>query len=122
MSKYVHFSARDFQKAMPRCYMSDMDGRLLEMLDAARTIADIPFVLNSAYRSKEYEIQAGRDGTSSHCKGLAVDIRAKTSRSRFLIIDALLKAGFTRIGVAKNYIHADIDPDKDEEVIWDYYE
>ena len=93
---------------------------LLSMLDKARYIAGIPFVINSAYRTKEHNLKIGGKPNSSHLKGLAVDISCKDSRSRFIIINALIKAGFNRIGVAKTFIHADIDKSKSNNVIWTY--
>ena len=91
------------------------------MLDMAREVAGIPFVLNSAYRSKSWEQKKGRPGTSSHCKGVAVDIRCATSANRWKVVNALIVAGFNRIGIANTYIHADNDTSKTQQVIWHYY-
>ena len=52
--------------------------------------------------------------------GYAADIAAPDSRTKFIIIDSLLKAGFNRIGVGKTFIHCDNDPDKSPDVIWTY--
>lgn len=119
---YRYFSNREFERATPSCSMEDLSSELLEMLDIARFFAGIPFVINSAYRTLGYELEQGRDGSSSHTKGLAVDIRTQTSRERYLILNGLIKAGFTRLGIGENFIHADIDSNKSDEVIWDYYE
>lgn len=119
--EYKYFSNRDFQNATPSCNMSEVDSELLEMLDIARFFAGIPFIINSAYRTLGWEIQKGRDGSSSHCKGKAVDIRTRNSRERYLIIKGLLHAGFERIGVGDGFVHCDVDDSKDPEVIWDYY-
>ena len=116
-----YFSEWDFENATPPCRMSDMDPELLERLDVARFHAGIPIQINSAFRTVEHEKSRGRAGTSSHVTGKAVDIRAIGSRERFLILSALIKAGFHRIGIAKNNIHADCDEDKDPQVIWTYY-
>jgi len=51
---------------------------------------------------------------------LAVDIKAVTSETRYKVISALLAAGFTRIGIAKTFIHADTDPDKPANLTWVY--
>lgn len=55
-------------------------------------------------------------------KGIAIDLQAKYSRQRFLIIRGLIEAGFTRIGIGENFIHVDDDKDKDQRVVWHYYE
>lgn len=119
---YKYFSNSDFQSATPTCQMEDMDEQFMHRLDTARGLAGIPFVVNSAYRTESYEKSQGRDGSSSHTKGLAVDIKAETSRTRYLIIKALLDAGFNRLGVGETFIHVDFDQDKDRNVIWNYYE
>jgi len=115
------FSDWDFENANPPCRITDMDPGFLHRLDVARHHAGIPLILNSAYRTVEHEKSRGRSGTSSHTLGKAVDIRATNSRQRFLILTGLLKAGFHRIGIAKNNIHADYDEAKDPAVVWTYY-
>jgi len=51
---------------------------------------------------------------------LAVDINIDGSANRFAIYEALRKVGFKRLGIAKTFIHADIDPDKSPNVMWVY--
>jgi len=115
---YHYFTERDFDRATPRCKMSDMDPTFLRKLDSAREIAGVPFIINSAYRSKEHEKAKGRDGTSSHCKGIAVDLRATNSRALYCILHGLMKAGFTRIGIYNWGVHVDLDHEKDQQVAW----
>lgn len=96
-----------------------MDKSFLEKLDRAREFAGFPFFINSAWRSPEHP-ESIKNPTSSHIKGLAVDIRARDSRTRYLIIDALMHVGFNRIGIADTFIHVDDDKDKSSGVIWTY--
>ena len=98
---------------------TNMDVNFLCKLDEARECAGIPFIINSAYRSPEHPLSISNP-TSSHIKGLAVDISAKDSRQRFLILESLMHAGFTRIGIAGTFIHVDLDIDKSQNVIWTY--
>ena len=98
----------------------NMDVDFLAKLDEAREYANIPFIINSAYRNPEHNAKVGGKPGSSHIKGLAVDISAKDSRTRFLILDALFAVGFTRIGIADSFIHVDSDIDKSQNVIWTY--
>jgi len=103
----------------------NMDKDFLSMLDNARDIAKTPFKITSGYRTKEHNIaiykKLGKNPIeSSHLKGLACDIACSDSRARFLIINALLEAGFTRIGIANNFIHVDSDCEKSQNVIWTY--
>mgnify|MGYP003656016932 CR=1 FL=1 len=77
----------------------NMNEDFLAKLDEAREYANIPFIINSAYRSPEHP---------------------EDSRTRFLILDALLAVGFNRIGIADTFIHVDSDLDKSQSVIWTY--
>ena len=95
-----------------------MTANLLLMLDAARHFAGIPFVINSSYRSRNHNSSVGGVSNSSHIQGLAVDISCSNSFDRFTIINALVRAGFTRIGIGQHHIHCDIDIDKKQDVIW----
>lgn len=119
LRKYKHFKPYEFNCCVPRCDINDMDADFLGVLDDARELAGVPFRLNSAYRSKDYELAKGRTGTSSHCKGVAVDIACSDSRKRYLIVQSLIAVGFMRIGINKTYIHVDADDDK-RASIWLY--
>jgi len=96
-----------------------MDVDFLAKLDEAREYAEIPFIINSAYRSPEHK-ESIKNPTSSHIKGLAVDIKAKDSRTRGIILEALRSVGFTRIGISKTFIHVDLDYSKSQNVTWLY--
>ena len=102
------------------CGTNIIDPELVDMLDAAREKAGIPFVINSACRCAAHNKAVGGSPTSSHIHGYAVDIAAATGTAKFKIVQGLLEAGFTRIGVAKSFIHVDNDPNKPKEVIWLY--
>jgi zinc D-Ala-D-Ala carboxypeptidase len=97
----------------------NMKKEFLTKLDKARAIADVPFKITSGYRSKETNKRVGGVSTSSHLKGLAADISCKDSSTRQKIISGLIKAGFTRIGIADTFIHCDTDKDK-QDAIWLY--
>jgi zinc D-Ala-D-Ala carboxypeptidase len=97
----------------------NMKKDFLTKLDKARAIADVPFKITSGYRSKETNKRVGGVSTSSHLKGLAADISCKDSSTRQKIVNALIQAGFTRIGIADTFIHCDTDKDKND-AIWLY--
>ena len=92
----------------------------LKMIQKARDISNIPFIVNSGYRTEKRNKKVGGKIDSSHLFGFAVDIKCVGSRSRSIMIDSLIKAGFNRIGIGKGFIHADNDPDKYRNVIWLY--
>jgi len=77
-------------------------------------------IITSGYRCEEHNREVGGKGTSSHPKGLAADIKCDDLSYRFLLVEALLKAGFTRIGIGKDFIHVDLDTDKTQNLIWVY--
>jgi uncharacterized protein YcbK (DUF882 family) len=97
-----------------------MDKELLDMLDDVRDKFDKPIHINSGFRTPAHNEAVGGAENSSHLKGLAVDIACDNSIDRFDLINCLLDVGFSRIGVAKTFIHADIDPDKSNGVMWTY--
>lgn len=98
----------------------NMNEEFLYMLDAARKIYGKPMRVNSGYRSKEHNKKVGGVSSSSHLKGLAADISCKNSSDRFEMLQAFIKAGFKRIGVASSFIHVDNDKNKSQNVIWTY--
>lgn len=114
----VYFREAEFQKV--GCSSRQMSLDLLTMLDQFREIYGQPVTISSAYRSVEHEKSKGRPGTSSHCKGLAVDIYCIGDQTRFDMLNAALFAGFRRIGVGATFLHLDIDPDKTQDCIWTY--
>lgn len=99
-----------------------MNQQAMNLFDLAREIAGIPFVINCAYRSSEWDKKKGRSGNSAHTKGTALDIKATTSQSRMKVVKALLDVGCRRIGIGKTFVHADFDNDLPQDVMFDYYE
>lgn len=116
------FSQPEFSRCDPPCKKGDMDKDFMNRLNVARFISDVPYVLTSAYRPVEHEKAQGRDGTSSHTKGIAVDIVSTTGGQRMAILRGLMAAGFTRIGIGEDFIHVDSDPDKVQKFIFTYYD
>ena len=92
----------------------------LQKLDEARAYANIPFKINSAFRTPEHNAKIGGKPNSSHLRGVAVDISVKDSRTRFIVLNALIHVGFTRIGIAGTFIHVDDTEDKAQNVVWVY--
>lgn len=115
-----HFKESEFKACTPSSSLQDMKQATMSKLDTAREVAGIPLVLNCAYRSSVWDKAKGRSGTGAHTLGRAVDISCNFSSNRFKIVDALIKAGFKRIGVAKTFIHADDSEIHKQEIIWLY--
>ena len=113
-----HFDLDRFR--CPCCKKLIISDRLLQLLDLARDIAGVPFIINSGYRCEKHNKEIGGVPNSAHVKGLAADIKAVTSYERYHILYGLMKAGFNRIGIGKTFIHCDIDIMKPKNVIWLY--
>ena len=97
-----------------------MNTAFLSKLEEARKISNVEFKITSSYRTIEHNRNIGGNPRSAHLKGLAVDISAKTSSDKFEIVSALLKAGFTRIGIGHTFVHCDRDMSKVQHVLWVY--
>ena len=105
----LHFETHEFDcPNLPNSGIN-MDSSFLQMLNDARSIAGIPFKITSGYRSVAHNKKIGGVQNSSHLIGKACDISIKSGQERYIILNALIKAGFRRLGVAKSFIHADND-------------
>jgi hypothetical protein len=97
---------------------------LWRMINAARGIAGVPFVINSGTRCRVHNLAEGGSPTSSHRPdedgwSWAADIRALGGSDREAIVRGLIVAGFRRIGIAQSFVHVDCDPHKTPS-IWLY--
>ncbi|MCP3700358.1 MAG: peptidase M15, partial [Aliivibrio sp.] len=82
-----------------------MDPELLDMIDKAREIYGKPIRVTSGYRTEDHNRKVGGVDSSSHLKGLAIDVACVRSRDRFEMLTALIEVGFNRVGVASTFIH-----------------
>ena len=102
-----------------------MEHEVIQALDIARDIYGYPMVITSGFRTIAHNrslIERGYAASpnSSHLLGWAVDIAVPNSQRRFLMVEALLDAGFHRLGLGKSFIHVDLDPNKTPNCIWTY--
>ena len=104
------------------CNLVIPNARLYLMIEEAREIAGIPFIVSSWTRCKIHNKDVGGSKSSSHLIGKAIDIQFKDSRQLFTIVSSLVKAGFTRIGInyEKKFLHCDVDMDKIDRVLFTY--
>ena len=104
----------------PCCGAEWTQDNFLEKLNEAQRIAKVRFEINSGCRCPGHNEAVGGSKNSSHMLGLAADIKAANSRTRFRIVYGLVMAGFTRfsVKVERGFIHVDLDEQKAQEVIW----
>jgi len=114
-----HFIKEEFTCAGVNCF-DKMQPKFLQMLDNARAFADVPFKITSSWRSEDHNKKIGGNPNSAHLRGNACDIYCEASYQRLQIVKGLLEAGFTRIGIAKNFIHADCDLELPQQVLFLY--
>ena len=105
------------------CGTDNLSSRLLRIINEIRDDIGVPLYLNSACRCPEYNEKVGGVPNSAHVAteekpGEAVDIRCPNSSLRFNLLMLLLVHGIKRVGIYPSFIHADIDKDKPQEVIW----
>lgn len=125
--EYFNLEA-DPMLACPCCGRADLSMDLMTRVDDARGVAGCPFHINSGYRCPDHdkdvyfeEVAVGTyRPTSSHIKGLALDISAKDDKTRYLIVMSLMRCGFDRIGIARSFVHVDCDCSKPRGVCWAY--
>jgi len=96
--------------------MKGLDVKLMVMLDYAREVAGIPFIITSGVRTVKENLCAKGVNNSAHLLGLACDIRARNDTEIYFIKKGAYRAGFRRIGRGNGHIHLDIDPDKPQNV------
>lgn len=116
----IHFSLKEFDSPDAPGSSRHMDKTFLNRLDAARDMCSFPWVITSGFRTAKHNAKVGGVPSSAHTRGYAADISCKNGHQRHEVVKALHAVGFSRIGIAKTFIHVDNDPDKPQNVIWTY--
>ena len=78
-----------------------LDPELVAMLDEAREIARVPFVITSGYRKGDRKAHGKRKAVDLGCS-----LRASVKRMK--MVNALMAVGFVRIGIYNKHVHADV--------------
>jgi len=117
MAQYFKISEFDCRCG---CGKNNINDALVRKLDRVREKAGIPIVVSSGCRCEKNNKAAGGKDDSAHLEGLAADIKAISSGTRWKLLSAIFTTGFNRIGIRKTFIHVDIDISKPEKVIWLY--
>lgn len=111
----------DITKATPPFELLQLDTCLIDVLKKIEKDTGLDLMITSGFRSVKYEIRMGRDGSSSHTLGKAVDLYCYSSRDKYLLVKSALQNGVNRIGIYKTFVHLDVATAKDGKttnVIW----
>lgn len=101
------------------CGLKNINPVLVERLQEARTDYGSPMVLTSGLRCKKFNSKQNGSPNSSHLWGEAVDVAMNDPILRYRMVQIFQKY-FKRIGIAKNFIHVDVDHMKIHPCIWTY--
>jgi uncharacterized protein YcbK (DUF882 family) len=115
-----YFSEHEFDSPDAIGSGAEMDLQFVRLLDQLRQIIGTPIYINSGYRTEQHNMEVGGVPFSAHTKGLAADIRIVGNEQRYWVISKALELGFTRIGVAKTFVHLDLDTSLPSPRIWMY--
>ena len=115
-----YFKPHEF--ACQHCGAEKITLELVEKMDKLRELHGLPLKITSGYRCKDHPLSVARP-TSSHIKGVACDISAKTSRERYMLLKLIFEHQlFQRIGIsgADKFILDDVDQEKSDQLVWLY--
>ncbi|MGL4757612.1 MAG: D-Ala-D-Ala carboxypeptidase family metallohydrolase [Aeromonadaceae bacterium] len=101
---------------------NEMTPEFMKLIQSLRTMYGKPLTVTSGYRHPTHPVEA-RKGHSNgeHTRGACCDLACTSGTDRYNIIRLALSLGFTRIGIAKTFIHLGIGgPGLVSPTIWDY--
>ncbi|MFC1567332.1 D-Ala-D-Ala carboxypeptidase family metallohydrolase [Thermodesulfobacteriota bacterium] len=119
-----HFSRGEFV-CKCGCGADKVDITFLYKLEYARDRAGFNFHITSGCRCPSHNAKEGGKPDSDHitditrsCEG--ADIAVANGYQRFKLVNAALDAGFTRVGVAKTFVHLGTRKKNPQNVLWIY--
>lgn len=113
-----HFTKEEFD-CKCGCGTNNISTELVNVLEIIRNGYG-PLVITSGCRCEAHNAREGGKKNSAHLRGYAVDIQCIVGNDRYRLIRAALGVGITRIGVAKTFIHLDVDPTLPASQVWLY--
>jgi len=99
------------------CGFDDIDFNLVKKLQAVRDEIGQPIKITSGCRCPAKNEEVGGKLFSAHLSGFAADISCTHSHKRMTLLPVLCKL-LRRVGPKGSFIHVDIDPTKDQDVLW----
>lgn len=102
------------------CGATSISPYFKDKINNVREIVGHPLRVNSWVRCPVHNLSVGGKATSSHLKGLAVDLATPTKYIKYRILLAAGIVGFGGVGVGQNFIHLDNDQSKPPFRFWIY--
>ena len=103
------------------CGRAHVEPALVQALDCLRGDLGRPVAITSGYRCADHNRSVGGRVNSAHTRGMAADIGVGSSDYRYDMLDTIFRAGlFGRVGIAKEFVHVDVDKGKPQRVVWIY--
>jgi len=90
---------------------------LVNRLQQVRDEIGNPINITSGCRCAKHNEAEGGNVFSAHLSGHAVDISCTQSHKRMTLLPVLCRL-FRRVGVRSLFIHVDIDPTKDQDILY----
>uniref|UniRef100_A0A6M3LAP6 Putative peptidase n=1 Tax=viral metagenome TaxID=1070528 RepID=A0A6M3LAP6_9ZZZZ len=97
-----------------------MSPQFVMLLDRIRHNCGFLFQIKSGFRTFARNFEIGGEENSAHLRGLAADIYTPSSWHRDAILKHAYRYGVRRRGIAKTFIHLDIDETLPQDVTWLY--
>jgi len=101
------------------CGKDDIKDELAIKIQQVRDTLNRSITINSGVRCSNHNTTINATPTSSHIGGWAADLAYTGSRHRYELLYAIMPI-FDRVGIAKTFIHVDVDATKTAGVIWLY--
>ena len=121
MIKYkAYFNSEEFDSPDLPGSGENMKMEFINQLITVRDLYNNPINISSGYRTMKHNKNVGGKSNSAHLRGYAADLVVNNSYERLMILRAVILTGFTRVGIANDFIHIDCDPSLPQNVLWKY--
>ena len=114
--RWKYFKKKEF--CCPCCGENRISENLLDRLDFARGLTNLPMRVASGYRCKRHNTAVGGKPRSAHIHGLAGDIICPSGSLKATMVASFFESGIRRIGIYKNFIHVDISENLPSPMLW----
>ena len=101
------------------CGRDNIKDELAVSVQLVRDIVKRGIVITSGVRCETHNTSIKATSSSSHIDGWAADLAYRGSAERYQLLNAAMQV-FDRVGIAKNFIHVDVDSTKSPGVVWLY--